>query len=263
MIKFFRHIRQNLIMENKTSKYFKYAIGEIILVVFGILIALQINNWNEDRKNRIEETALLEQLQSEFQSNLVQLDQKISIRKDMIKSSLILLDYIDNPFKRNNDTIAKHIGFTTLAPTFDPIVNDLNSSGNIQLLSSNKLKELLSVWTSEFVQITEEEVAWITFRDNQYYPFLIEQNTIRNSLNVFWTNNVIDAFYLDKGQSEQFSIGDSKRNIDLSQILDMPVMESNLALCATFSKLSNIQSEVLRKRIIEILEIIEQQLKNS
>ena len=50
MIKFFRHIRQNLIMENKTSKYLKYAIGEIILVVIGILIALQVNNWNENRK---------------------------------------------------------------------------------------------------------------------------------------------------------------------------------------------------------------------
>ena len=50
MIKFLRHIRQNLIMENKTSKYFKYALGEIILVVIGILIALQINNWNENHK---------------------------------------------------------------------------------------------------------------------------------------------------------------------------------------------------------------------
>jgi len=49
MIKFFRKIRQNLLMENKTGKYFKYAIGEIILVVIGILIALQINNWNENR----------------------------------------------------------------------------------------------------------------------------------------------------------------------------------------------------------------------
>ena len=47
MIKFFRKIRQNLLMENKTSKYFKYAIGEILLVVIGILIALSINNWNE------------------------------------------------------------------------------------------------------------------------------------------------------------------------------------------------------------------------
>ena len=55
MIKFFRHIRKSLLMENKTGKYLKYAIGEIILVVIGILIALSINNWNEERKNRILE----------------------------------------------------------------------------------------------------------------------------------------------------------------------------------------------------------------
>ena len=53
MIKFFRKIRQNLIMENKTGKYLKYAIGEIILVVIGILIALQINNWNQNRRNNL------------------------------------------------------------------------------------------------------------------------------------------------------------------------------------------------------------------
>lgn len=50
MFKFFRHIRQQLVSEGKTAKYFKYTIGEIALVVIGILIALQINNWNEDRK---------------------------------------------------------------------------------------------------------------------------------------------------------------------------------------------------------------------
>lgn len=55
MIKFFRKIRQSLLMENKTGKYFKYAIGEIVLVVIGILIALQINNWNQ---NRIENKAI-------------------------------------------------------------------------------------------------------------------------------------------------------------------------------------------------------------
>jgi len=49
MIKFFRRIRQKLIMENKIGKYFKYAIGEIILVVIGILIALQVSNFNEQR----------------------------------------------------------------------------------------------------------------------------------------------------------------------------------------------------------------------
>ena len=59
MIKFFRKIRQNLLSEGKTGKYLKYAFGEIVLVVIGILIALQINNWNEQRKERIQEKILI------------------------------------------------------------------------------------------------------------------------------------------------------------------------------------------------------------
>ncbi|MGS2727548.1 DUF6090 family protein [Psychroserpens sp. BH13MA-6] len=60
MIKFFRKIRHNLLSEGKTGKYLKYAIGEIILVVIGILIALQINNWNENQKeNKLEKNTLL------------------------------------------------------------------------------------------------------------------------------------------------------------------------------------------------------------
>ena len=57
MIKFFRKIRQNMINENKTGKYLKYAIGEIVLVVIGILIALSINNWNDSRKDNLREQA--------------------------------------------------------------------------------------------------------------------------------------------------------------------------------------------------------------
>jgi hypothetical protein len=59
MIKFFRKIRQNLLTQGKTGKYFKYAIGEIVLVVIGILIALGINNWNEHRKNKESEKIIL------------------------------------------------------------------------------------------------------------------------------------------------------------------------------------------------------------
>ena len=55
MIKFFRKIRQSLLSENKFSKYLLYAIGEIALVMIGILLALQVNNWNEDRKERLVE----------------------------------------------------------------------------------------------------------------------------------------------------------------------------------------------------------------
>ena len=77
MIKFFRKIRQNLLMENKTGKYFKYAIGEIILVVIGILIALQINNWNSQRlsndRNDCTFSAIFELLGLKFKRVLSQI----------------------------------------------------------------------------------------------------------------------------------------------------------------------------------------------
>jgi len=70
MIKFFRKIRQNLLMENKTGKYFKYAIGEIVLVVIGILIALQINNWNEENKTSKKEELILNELINSIDKDL-------------------------------------------------------------------------------------------------------------------------------------------------------------------------------------------------
>ena len=85
MIKFFRKIRQNLLIENKTGKYFKYAIGEIILVVIGILIALQINNWNENRKAQKQET----QIYTEIKSDLLQ------TRNDINKQFLSIKKYLN------------------------------------------------------------------------------------------------------------------------------------------------------------------------
>ena len=74
MTKLFRHIRQSLVNENKMGKYFKYAIGEIILVVIGILIALQINNWNEIQKEKVREQQLLRSLREEFKQNINELE---------------------------------------------------------------------------------------------------------------------------------------------------------------------------------------------
>ena len=62
MIKFFRHIRRRLLSESKFNNYLLYGLGEIILVVIGILIALQINNWNERKKEKTKEAELLTQV---------------------------------------------------------------------------------------------------------------------------------------------------------------------------------------------------------
>ncbi|MCA0154405.1 DUF6090 family protein [Winogradskyella vincentii] len=261
MIKFFRHIRKSLLEQNKMGKYFKYAIGEILLVVIGILIALQINNWNENRKERLQEQELLVQLQSEFTSNLEQLDQKIQMRERMISSSLKLLQYIDRPQTRNNDSILKHAGQIVIAPTFDPIVNDIISSGRIQLLQNASLKEKLSRWTSEIIQVTEEEQVWLNFRSKHYMPTLMEYYSLRNVINGYWENEVVDQFHLDEGAKTKFSVGKSKVKDDFSSLLANDVFEGAVANCASMAKLTNSQSFSLRNRITGILDLIKNELE--
>ena len=78
MIKFFRKIRQNLLSEGKTGKYLKYAIGEILLVVIGILIALQINNWNELRKEHKLETRILNEILTNLETDIENLEKKLA-----------------------------------------------------------------------------------------------------------------------------------------------------------------------------------------
>ena len=73
MIKFFRNIRQSLLQDGKTSKYFKYAIGEIILVVIGILIALQINNWNQIKQNHKKEKLYLTEIVTNLKQDSIRL----------------------------------------------------------------------------------------------------------------------------------------------------------------------------------------------
>ena len=74
MIKFFRIIRQNLLSEGKTGKYMKYAIGEIILVVIGILIAIQLNEWRNEIVNTKQKQKVLLALKTDFEENLTRLD---------------------------------------------------------------------------------------------------------------------------------------------------------------------------------------------
>ena len=77
MIKFFRKIRYDLMSENKTGKYLKYAIGEIVLVVIGILIALQINNWNENRKTKAQIKKSLVELRNDLSQDTVLIKERL------------------------------------------------------------------------------------------------------------------------------------------------------------------------------------------
>jgi len=95
MLRFFRQIRQRLLTDNKFSKYLLYAIGEILLVVIGILIALSINNWNEGRKTRLQDREFLNNLKVELSVDIAALNDRISRYQkinDVIKKTVALFD---------------------------------------------------------------------------------------------------------------------------------------------------------------------------
>ena len=106
MIKFFRKIRQKTLTENKFGKYLTYAIGEIVLVVIGILIALAINNNNEENKNIEQEQVILKQLKADYKSNLLQLENKIEMRRKLISESLNILDITSKDLSISQDSLS-------------------------------------------------------------------------------------------------------------------------------------------------------------
>ena len=149
MIKFFRKIRQQLLSENKISKYLLYAIGEIILVVIGILIALQINNANENYKSTIQEHLYLKRLLSEnkedintFSNNISNLEKGI----EAIEQLSLTLNTSSSPDNNVITATNNYFGYGSIYPVFTSSTStfdDLSSTGNLKVLRNTDLRNQL------------------------------------------------------------------------------------------------------------------------
>lgn len=151
MIKFFRHIRKNIIMKNQTGKYFKYAIGEIVLVVIGILIALQINNWNEGQKKDTLKKEYKTALINDYVKDTIELGDRIRLNEKTliyIDSIIKIFNHIE-PNKNNVLELAKQHNFLVGARATNAYntnsFNLLISSGSIDLFDKNLRKELMEL----------------------------------------------------------------------------------------------------------------------
>ncbi len=169
MIKFFRRIRQNMIKESKVSKYLLYAIGEIFLVVIGILIALQINNWNENRKTKSKEQALLVALKQELTTNLEELNRIIIVNrkrndgahklasvlspKEPILSSLEISKLWYNAFARE----------AVFKPSLG-VINEAISSGSLSIIKNIKLRDFFASIESELQLLKSQEETVYNWR---------------------------------------------------------------------------------------------------
>jgi len=103
MLHFFRKIRHDLIANSKFYKYFKYAIGEVVLVVVGILIALQINNWNEQRKIQAQEFEILKAIKSDLLNCHSEIAGVIKSNKNLHKHLSSIVKYIDEDLAYNTE----------------------------------------------------------------------------------------------------------------------------------------------------------------
>ena len=149
MIPIFRKIRKKMADDNKPLKYLRYAIGEIILVVIGILIAISINNWNEERKEGFIEQKYLTRLLVDLENNYKTLTFSKGLSKDRINQINLLTDVIKNPVLSNEnpkqiiESIEK-VTWRSYLPLSKIVYNELLNSGKMSLIQSEKLRELLS-----------------------------------------------------------------------------------------------------------------------
>jgi hypothetical protein len=184
MIKFFRQIRKTLLLENKTSKYFKYAIGEIILVVIGILIALQINTWNENRKEKLEESSILQNLNDEFSENK-KLLQATRLETVAAKNSgFLVMDFFGKPeayLKQHNiDSLLFMLLETGEFRPSENTINDLIQSGRLKLLQNKKLKVLLYQWQSDLKSLDVSFKRVELKIDDELVPYLSKNYALKD-----------------------------------------------------------------------------------
>ena len=159
MIKIFRHIRKSLIQENKMGKYFKYAIGEIILVVIGILIALQINNWSEAQKDKRQEQEYYCLLLEEFQQDKEQvLNLKILTNERIDGANKAIKEFQktqpDLKILGKNWLIAIRLSTRTFQPN-DATYLDIKSSGKLNIIRDKKVTKELNKYYNNVNGYTE------------------------------------------------------------------------------------------------------------
>jgi len=255
MIKFFRHIRKNLLEEGKTTKYLKYAIGEIILVVIGILIALQVNNWNE---NRLEQSRI-----KEYARSLVQdLNSDIAMLQVSMTQAQFIYKQIDSLGKYMRSTPVEQLSNTDLfILTHDALykpfmwsratIDELKSSGSLRYITNDSIEKRLVAYE-----------AFSRHLDSDYegdYSNYDASTNIRARVIDF-----NDPYFAEILKVEATEAGVSKRRYFESPYYfkskenEFPLLTQDRALLAEFTnKQIHIQNSVRVRGFLEMPRIIE------
>lgn len=234
----------------KTSKYLKYAIGEIVLVMIGILLALQVNNWNQARQLNKDELKILKGLHQEFSENVIMFDTIYKLqeaRKDAIIR--VTTSSVKELSIEEFDSINKLI---IMQWTFDPyqgFYNSVISSGRVELISNDNLKQNISRFQDLLNDYKEEENNTMNFTSNNLYPYIIDSGFPK--FEIF--NNFRDRTEEEKINGKQLYI---------------EIYESNKfehLLTFTFAYMSAIFTEgpILRAEMVSIINLLELEIEKN
>ena len=170
MIKFFRNIRRRLITENKAGRYLKYAIGEIVLVVLGILIALQINTWNENRKAKDVEIATLKELRADLKQNLEDISNDQKYFEFCKTSTHYVLEHFENPLAPK-DSLSYHFWYMYPFSTFSinsTTFDNLRQAGSNTITNDSLRLKLADFYTKSMNLYKELEQRALIYHDQQF-----------------------------------------------------------------------------------------------
>ncbi len=160
MLTFFRSLRQKLLGENRFKNYLVYALGEIILVMIGILLAVQVNDWASSRKDDKQRAQLLTAVKYEFEQNLSQLNEVIHYQDYILDAAYTCMELMREntyPERVQGDSLLQRLAYIW---TFDPrygAVRSGISSGEIHLIKNDSLLNLLFGWEDVIKDLAENE----------------------------------------------------------------------------------------------------------
>jgi len=243
MIKFFRKIRQQLITENKFSKYILYAIGEIVLVVIGILIALQINTSNDNRKKSIIKKSYLERLNNDINTELETIEQRIhyyEVVREAAEVTYKQIELINLDGKINKKSFIIRAYLASNIWTYrkaNDTYTELISTGDLTLLSDSNLRKELANYYSQLDGLSSYWLSYTDYRDyiRRLIPVEI-QRKIRASCDIWEMNQSSVDCNLHLSQNEinktfSFVLGDDfSKKEDLLHSVNQHISDLDLKI---------------------------------
>jgi len=248
MIPFFRKIRKQMADDNRPLKYMRYATGEIVLVVIGILIALSINNWNEQRKINSQEQELLEGLKIEFTTNLKRLDKVLQLHKNSIESANEIMTYFNEDIsgipEAKFDSLLFHIQNVW---TFNPrkgLLNSVITSGQINIISNVELKTQLASF-EDMVNDIEEETREMSLLGAKFYSITNEYINIGKQNALGYKIFINEGFQSDYNRFFKDILAYNNINNEISWSYDL--LDEEIEIMQSIERIIELITEELNK----------------